>query len=142
MFLKQLTVFLENREGRLDSVTDLLAKNDINIACLALADTSEYGVLRLVVSDPDKAKAILKEEGYSSRLTEVLGVRLAQIPGSVNKLTRVLAAANINIEYMYTLSSSKEFGSMILKVSDIEKAYETVKNAGMELVDPEAAYSL
>lgn len=142
MFLKQLTVFLENREGRLDSVTDLLAKNDINIACLALADTSEYGVLRLVVSDPDKAKAILKEEGYSSRLTEVLGVRLAQVPGSVNKLTKVLAAANINIEYMYTLSSSKEFGSMILKVSDIEKAYETVKNAGMELVDPEAAYSL
>ncbi len=142
MFLKQLTVFLENREGRLDSVTDLLAKNDINIACLALADTSEYGVLRLVVSDPEKAKAILKEEGYSSRLTEVLGVRLAQVPGSVNKLTKVLAAANINIEYMYTLSSSKEFGSMILKVSDIEKAYETVKNAGMELVDPEAAYSL
>ena len=133
---------MENREGRLDSVTDLLAKNDINIACLALADTSEYGVLRLVVSDPDKAKAILKEEGYSSRLTEVLGVRLAQVPGSVNKLTKVLAAANINIEYMYTLSSSKEFGSMILKVSDIEKAYETVKNAGMELVDPEAAYSL
>ena len=83
MFLKQLTVFLENREGRLESVTDLLAKNDINIACLALADTSEYGVLRLVVSDPDKAKAILKEEGYSSRLTEVLGVRLAQVPGSV-----------------------------------------------------------
>lgn len=142
MFLKQLTVFLENREGRLDSVTDLLAKNDINIACLALADTSEYGVLRLVVSDPDKAKAILKEEGYSSRLTEVLGVRLAQVPGSVNKLTKVLAAENINIEYMYTLSSSKEFGSMILKVSDIGKAYETVKNAGMELVDPEAAYSL
>ena len=142
MFLKQLTVFLENREGRLDSVTDLLAKNDINIACLALADTSEYGVLRLVVSDPDKAKAILKEEGYSSRLTEVLGVRLAQVPGSVNKLTKVLAAANINIEYMYTLSSSKEFGSMILKVSDIEKAYEAVKNAGMELVDPQAAYSL
>lgn len=142
MFLKQLTVFLENREGRLESVTDLLAKNEINIACLALADTSEYGVLRLVVSDPDKAKAILKEEGYSSRLTEVLGVRLAQVPGSVSKLTKVLAAEGINIEYMYTLSSSKEFGSMILKVSDIEKAYEAVKNAGMELVDPQAAYSL
>ena len=142
MFLKQLTVFLENREGRLESVTDLLAKNDINIACLALADTSEYGVLRLIVADPDKAKALLKEEGYSSRLTEVLGVRLAQVPGSVNKLTKVLAAENINIEYMYTLSSSKEFGSMILKVSDIEKAYAAVKEAGMELVDPEAAYSL
>lgn len=142
MFLKQLTVFLENREGRLESVTDLLAKNNINIACLALADTSEYGVLRLIVSEPDRAKAILKEEGYSSRLTEVLGVRLAQEPGSVSKLTKVLAAEGINIEYMYTLSSSKDFGSMILKVSEIEKASDVVKNSGMELVDPEAAYAL
>ena len=142
MFMKQLTVFLENREGRLESVTDLLANNNINIACLALADTSEYGVLRLIVSDPDKAKAALKEAGYSARLTDVLGVRLAQVPGTVSKLTKTLAAEGINIEYMYTLSSSKEFGSMILKVSDIEKASAVVKAAGMELVDPEAAYAL
>lgn len=142
MFMKQLTVFLENREGRLESVTDLLANNNINIACLALADTSEYGVLRLIVSDPDKAKAALKEAGYSARLTDVLGVRLAQVPGTVSKLTKTLAAEGINIEYMYTLSSSKEFGSMILKVSDIEKASSVVKAAGMELVDPEAAYAL
>lgn len=142
MYMKQLTVFLENREGRLESVTDLLANNNINIACLALADTSEYGVLRLIVSDPDKAKATLKEAGYSARLTDVLGVRLAQVPGTVSKLTKTLAAEGINIEYMYTLSSSKEFGSMILKVSDIEKAGTVVKAAGMELVDPEAAYAL
>ena len=142
MFMKQLTVFLENREGRLESVTDLLANNNINIACLALADTSEYGVLRLIVSDPDKAKAALKEAGYSARLTDVLGVRLAQVPGTVSKLTKTLAAEGINIEYMYTLSSSKEFGSMILKVSDIEKASSVVKAAGMELVNPEAAYAL
>jgi hypothetical protein len=142
MYMKQLTVFLENREGRLESVTEILSKNDINIACLALADTSEYGVLRLVVSDPDKAKTLLKEAGFSARLTDVLGVRLAQVPGTVGQLTKILAAAGINIEYMYTLSSSKEFGSMILKVSDIEKATETVKNAGLELVDPEAAYAL
>ena len=142
MFMKQLTVFLENREGRLESVTDLLANNNINIACLALADTSEYGVLRLIVSDPDKAKAALKEAGYSARLTDVLGVRLAQVPGTVSKLTKTLASEGINIEYMYTLSSSKEFGSMILKVSDIEKASSVVKAAGMELVDPEAAYAL
>ena len=142
MYMKQLTVFLENREGRLESVTELLAKNEINIACLALADTSEYGVLRLVVSEPDKAKAILKEAGFSARLTDVLAVRLAQVPGTVGQLTKVLAAAGINIEYMYTLSSSKEFGSMILKVSDIEKASAAVSAAGMELVDPEAAYSL
>ncbi|MBR6094487.1 MAG: amino acid-binding protein [Lachnospiraceae bacterium] len=142
MYMKQLTVFLENREGRLESVTEILSKNDINIACLALADTSEYGVLRMVVSEPDKAKSLLKEAGFSARLTDVLAVRLAQVPGTVGQLAKVLAAAGINVEYMYTLSSSKEFGSMILKVSDIEKATETVKNAGLELVDPEAAYAL
>ena len=140
--MKQLTVFLENREGRLESVTDLLASKNINIACLALADTSEYGVLRLIVSDPDGAKAVLKEAGYSARLTEVLAVRLDQVPGTVSKLTKVLAAENINIEYMYTLSSSKEFGSMILKVSDVEKAVKAVEAAGMALVKPEEAYSL
>jgi hypothetical protein len=140
--MKQLTVFLENREGRLESVTDLLAGKNINIACLALADTSEYGVLRLIVSDPDGAKAVLKEAGYSARLTEVLAVRLDQVPGTVSKLTKVLAAEGINIEYMYTLSSSKEFGSMILKVSDVEKAVAAVEAAGMALVNPEEAYSL
>ena len=140
--MKQLTVFLENREGRLESVTDLLAGKNINIACLALADTSEYGVLRLIVSDPDGAKAVLKEAGYSARLTEVLAVRLDQVPGTVSKLTKVLAAEGINIEYMYTLSSSKEFGSMILKVSDVEKAVTAVEAAGMALVNPEEAYSL
>ena len=140
--MKQLTVFLENREGRLESVTDLLASKNINIACLALADTSEYGVLRLIVSDPDGAKAVLKEAGYSARLTEVLAVRLDQVPGTVSKLTKVLAAEGINIEYMYTLSSSKEFGSMILKVSDVEKAVSAVEAAGMALVNPEEAYSL
>ncbi|MBR3040473.1 MAG: amino acid-binding protein [Lachnospiraceae bacterium] len=142
MYMKQLTVFLENREGRLESVTELLANNNINVACLALADTSEYGVLRLIVSRPDEAKVLLKDAGYSSRLTEVLAVRLEQTPGTVSRLTKVLAAAGINIEYMYTLSSSKEFGSMILKVSDIEKAAAAVSEAGMKLVDPEAAYSL
>ena len=140
--MKQLTVFLENREGRLESVTDLLAGKNINIACLALADTSEYGVLRLIVSDPDGAKAVLKEAGYSARLTEVLAVRLDQVPGTVSKLTKVLAAEGINIEYMYTLSSSKEFGSMILKVSDVEKAVAAVEAAGMALVNPDEAYSL
>ena len=64
MYLKQLTVFLENREGRLDSVTDILAKNNINIVCLSLADTSKYGVIRMIVSDPDKAKSVLKAETY------------------------------------------------------------------------------
>ncbi|MBQ4275852.1 MAG: amino acid-binding protein [Lachnospiraceae bacterium] len=142
MYLKQLTVFLENREGRLDSVTDILAKNDINIVCLTLADTSEYGVIRMIVSDPDKAKSVLKAEGCLARLTDVLAVEMEQKAGSLNKITKIFSDENINIEYMYTLNSAKEAGSMILKCSDIEKGFEAVKKAGFKLVDPSVAYAI
>ena len=142
MFLKQLTVFLENREGRLDSVTDILAKNDINIVCLTLADTSEYGVIRMIVSDPDKAKSVLKAEGCLARLTDVLAVEMEQKAGSLNKITKIFSDENINIEYMYTLNSAKEAGSMILKCSDIEKGFEAVQKAGFKLVDPNVAYAI
>ena len=142
MYLRQLTVFLENREGRLERVTQILAENQINIVCLSLADTSEYGVLRLVVSNPDKAKSVLKEAGFSSRLTDILGVKLEQTYGALNKLLKVISQENINVEYMYTLNSSKNAGSMVLKVSDIEKGYEAVKKAGLELVNPEDIYAM
>ena len=142
MYLKQLTVFLENREGRLDSVTDILAKNNINIVCLSLADTSEYGVLRMIVSDPDKAKAVLKEAGCLARLTDVLAISMEQKAGSLNRLTKIITSEGINIEYMYTLNSSREAGSMIIKVTDIDKGYDAVNKAGLTLVDPEAAYTM
>ena len=142
MFLKQLTVFLENREGRLDSVTDILSKNNINIVCLSLADTSEYGVIRMIVSEPDKAKTVLKEEGCLARLTDVLAISMEQKAGSLNKLTKIFSEQGINIEYMYTLNSSREAGSMIIKCTDIEKGYEAVKKAGFTLVEPTTAYSM
>lgn len=142
MYLKQLTVFIENREGRLENVTNVIAENNINIVCLSLADTSEYGVLRMIVSDPDKAKAVLKEAGCSARLTDVLAIRMEQTYGVLNKLAKTLAAENLNIEYMYTLNSSKELGSMIVKVSDIEKGYAAVQKAGLTLIEPEVAYNM
>jgi len=142
MYLKQLIVFLENREGRLDNITDILSKNDINIVCLSLADTSEYGVIRMIVSDPEKAKAVLKAEGCSARLNDVLAISMEQKAGSLNKLTKIMTKEGINIEYMYTLNSSKNAGSMIVKCSDIEVGYKAVKEAGFELVDPEAAYNM
>ena len=142
MYLKQLTVFLENREGRLDSVTDILANNNINIVCLSLADTSEYGVIRMIVSDPDKAKAVLKEAGCLARLTDVLAVSMEQKAGSLNRLTKIMTENKINIEYMYTLNSSREAGSMIIKCSDIEIGYDAVKKAGLTLVDPATAYAM
>lgn len=142
MFMKQLTVFIENREGRIEKVTDILGKSNINIVCLSLADTSEYGMLRMIVSEPDRAKQVLKDADFSARLTEVLAVRLEQNYGMLAKLTKSMSQKDINIEYMYTLNCSKEAGAIIIKCTDKEKALEAVKEAGLELVDPETVYSI
>lgn len=142
MFMKQLTVFIENREGRIEKVTDILAKNNINIVCLTLADTSEYGMLRMIVSEPDRAKQVLKDADFSARLTEVLAIRLEQNYGMLAKLTKSMSQKDINIEYMYTLNCSKEEGAIIIKCTDKDKALDAVKEAGLELVNPDKVYSV
>ena len=96
----------------------------------------------MIVSDPDKAKAVLKEAGCLTRLTDVLAISMEQKAGSLNRLTKIFSEQGINIEYMYTLNSSREAGSMIIKCTDIEKGHEAVKKAGFTLVDPETAYSM
>lgn len=142
MFMKQLSVFIENREGRLEKVTETLANNDINIVCISLADTSEYGMLRMIVSDPDKGKALLKESGFSAMVTEVVAVKLPHHFGSLHLLTKEMSKRNLNIEYMYALTSGKDNASIIIKSSDNRSTIEAVKAVGMELVNPEEAYAL
>lgn len=142
MFMKQLSVFIENREGRLEKVTETLAENDINIVCISLADTSEYGMLRMIVSDADKGKKLLKENGFSAMVTEVVAVKLPHHFGSLHLLTKEMSALNLNIEYMYALTSGKDNASIIIKSSDNNKTLEAIANAGLELVDPREAYNL
>lgn len=142
MFMKQLSVFIENREGRLEKVTETLAENDINIVCISLADTSEYGMLRMIVSDADKGKKLLKENGFSAMVTEVVAVKLPHHFGSLHLLTKEMSALNLNIEYMYALTSGKDNASIIIKSSDNNKTLEAIANAGLELVDPLEAYNL
>ena len=89
MFVKQLSVFIENREGRLEQVTEVLKEQDINILSLSMADTTEYGMLRMIVSDPDKAKAALREKGFSAMLTDVLAVKLEDKVGEMHKLSLI-----------------------------------------------------
>lgn len=142
MYVKQLSVFIENREGRMEKVTETLAKNNVNIVCISLADTSEYGMLRMIVSDPEEGKRVLKEEGFSAMLTDVVGVKLPHYFGALNKLTREMSALGLNIEYMYAFTSGGDNASIIIKSSDNVKALDAVKNAGLSLVVPEEAYSL
>lgn len=142
MFVKQLSVFIENREGRLEHVTEVLKNENINIVSLSLADTSEYGMLRMVVNDPERAKKILKEKGFSAMLTDVIAVRLPHEVGMLQKLLNVLYSADINIEYMYALATGKENASMIVKASDGEKALKALEANEMTVYKAEEAYCI
>ena len=138
MQAKQLSVFIENREGRLDEVLAVIKAANVNILSLSLADTSEYGLLRLIVSDPAKADAALKANGFSSMLTDVLVVRLANKVGSLQSFLADLAKTEINLEYMYGLTIEKEGkASLVIKASDLKKASDILLKAGAELLTAE-----
>ena len=138
MQAKQLSVFIENREGRLDEVLAVIKAANVNILSLSLADTSEYGLLRLIVSDPAKADAALKANGFSSMLTDVLVVRLENKVGSLQSFLAEIAKTEINLEYMYGLTIEKQGkASLVIKASDLKKASEILLSSGAELLTAE-----
>lgn len=135
MFIKQLSVFIENREGRLEEVLDVLKKENVNIVSMSLADTSDYGLLRLLVDKPEAGKDALREKGFSAMLTDVLGIRLAHRVGQLQELLEVICKSHINIEYMYALSTGTDDASIVIKASDLNKAAELLAETDVELVD-------
>lgn len=136
MFVKQLSVFIENREGRLEQVTEVLKEENINILSLSMADTTEYGMLRMIVSDPVKAKDGLRARGFSAMLTEILAVKLEDQVGEMHKMTHILCSQGLNIEYMYALASANR-RAMIVKASDGEAAAKAIVDGGLELYSNE-----
>lgn len=142
MVIKQLSVFIENREGRLERVTEALKESNINIASFSLADTSEYGMLRMIVSDPEEGRKVLKEEGFSAMLTDVIAVKIPQRPGTLHDVLKVLFDAGISVEYMYTLATAGKDTSIIMKLSDLESALKTLQSCGYEICTAGEAYEL
>lgn len=132
MFVKQLSVFMENREGRLAKATEILKAQGINILAVSMADTTEYGMLRMVVSDPEQARDSLRENGFSAMLTDVLAVRMEDQVGELHSLTLILCAKGLNIEYMYSLVSG-ERKAIIVKTSDGPGAAEAIREGGLAL---------
>ena len=122
MFVKQISVFLENTEGRLDEVLKILAQGGIDLLSASLADTMEYGVLRLLAKDPDKAKLILKDAGFAARIDEVIAVVVPDAVGSLAKVVGMIHAAGINISYIYGLSIDGEGAPIAIKTDDNAKA--------------------
>ncbi len=137
MTVKQLSVFIENRQGRLGEVLAVLKKNDVNILSLSLADTTEYGLLRILVNNPEKGKDMLIAEGYSSMLTDILVIKIPHTAGSLQNILEVIAKKNVNIEYMYGLSIDGADASVAMKTNDIELACSVLKENGIETMTKE-----
>ncbi len=134
MFIEQLTVFVENREGHVADILEVLANKGINLLSLTLADSADYGLLRLVVEDPENAKAILKEAGYTASITKVLAIKLSNTVGSLKQLLSKFDENNINIDYMYVLSLKGESVSVVIKTKDAEAAGKLLEAQGVEFV--------
>lgn len=130
MTAKQLSVFIENRQGRLGEVLDVLKKNNVNILSLSLADTTEYGLLRLIVSNPELGKEKLSASGFSAMLTDVLVVKLNHVSGSLQGLVKILSDNSVNVEYMYGLSIDGDNATVVLKASDLITAGKILQNEG------------
>ena len=139
MTIKQLSVFLENREGRLDEVLKTLGTNDVNIVALSLADTADYGMLRMIVSDPKKGKDVLKEAGITSMLTDVVALRVPHATGSLSKAMHEIVQAGINVEYMYAFANGAD-ASAVLKSDNPEKVVTVLKTAGFDVWEADEAY--
>lgn len=133
MYMKQVSVFIENRKGRLDDVLETLKSEKVNIQSLSLADTSDYGVLRLIVSEPQRAHDSLKASGFSAMMTDVLAITLTHQVGTLQRIIGVLGKEGINIEYMYSISSGTEKMPLVLKTSDLERTLQIAKEQGAEI---------
>ncbi|MCL2097090.1 MAG: ACT domain-containing protein [Oscillospiraceae bacterium] len=136
---KQLTVFIENKPGRLAGVTDCLAEENINLHALSIADTTDFGLIRLIVSDPDRTKEILKARGFMVQTTNVAAVATGHSPGSLNKVLKQLEALDISIEFMYAFTSSIEgFDAIVvMKLSEQEKSVEKLRESGVKILGKE-----
>lgn len=143
MKVKQISVFLENKSGRLNAVTNLLAENGVNIRALSIADTSAFGILRLIVNDPDLAYKILREASFTVSLTDVIGVEMPDEPGGLAKVMKILDQHSINIEYLYAfISSTKGRAMVIFRVENIDEAIQCLQREGITLVEGERLYKM
>ena len=143
MIIKQLSVFLENKEGRLFAAADVLAKNNINIRALSLADTSEFGILRLIVDRPEEGKAVLAETGVVVRVTDVLGILMDDVPGGTLGALHLMADAGINVEYMYAcVGKLSGKAIMVVRTDDLDLAADILHRNGYGDINPAEVYRI
>lgn len=135
MTINQISVFIENKPDTLAHLTDIMAKNNINMRAMMLADTSDFGVARFIVDDSERAEEIIKNADYIVKTTGVIAIQIPDEPGSLNKILKLLADNGRNIEYMYGFTGKKTNSAcMIIRTTDIPKTVEVLQKAGISLI--------
>ena len=135
MSLKQLTIFVENKQGTLVDITKTLADNNVNMRALSIADTQDFGILRLIVNDNETATKALTEAGYLLKMTDVVGVKIGDQPGKLSKALEVLDKAKINMEYLYAfMARTEKHAYVVLRVADNEAAEKALEDAGFHMI--------
>ena len=143
MHIMQISVFLENKSGRLARVTETLAKNNINIRALSIADTSDFGILRLIVNEPQKALQVLKEDGFTVSATEVVAVAVPDRPGGLAAMLKVFNENSINLEYLYAfMGNNTNKAITVCRVEKPDKAIAALNAAGILVVSEEELYGM
>ena len=135
MAIKQLTVFVQNKKGTVVSVTDILAKNNINLRALSIAETQDFGILRMIVNDEKAAETILAETGYLIKVIDVVGVKIGDEPGKLTAALDVLDRAGINVEYLYAfMARTEKHAYLVLRVEDNAVAERALADAGFAMI--------
>jgi hypothetical protein len=143
MKVEQISIFLENKAGRLAEVTRVLGEGGINIRALSLADTSDFGILRLIVNNHEKAKQVLKEHGFTVGRTEVVAVEVEDRPGGLNRILQILSQADINVEYMYAfVQQSGQNAVLIFRFDDSDAAIAVLSREGVNVIDGTRLYAM
>ena len=143
MLIEQLSIFVENKHGRLAEITNLLKKNNIDIRALSIADTRDFGILRLIVNNPVKAEKVFKDAGCTVSLTKVIAIGIDDTPGGLAKAMDVLYKNNISVEYMYAfISRTDNTAYVILRVEDNEKAIDALKQDNIKILTSKEIYQM
>ena len=143
MKIKQLSIFLENRKGRMKNALDVLEKGGVNIRALSIADTSDFGILRLIVPDPVETKKLLEDNNFIVKIGEVIAVRMADHPGGLGVILGILDDNNINLEYLYAFVEEKEeMAIVLLHPENIDAGIKALQNGGEEVISAEEIYGL
>ena len=141
MFTKQLSVFLENKSGSLTEVTEILAAADVNLCAMSIADSSDFGILRCVVSDPHRACKTLRNEGFAVKVTDVIGFVMPNVKGALTNILKSLSDEGVEIEYMYSFNNG-DVANVIIKTVDMEACHRILTENSVTLLSDEQMYSL